>query len=227
MPRALIFVNGCIPDLEAVRRLMRPDDSLLAADGGTQHLLALGLTPSVIIGDLDSLNPDVQRQVERSGTRLFQHPRDKNETDFELALEHAVEEGYREILVIGALGGRLDQTLGNLALLSAPRLSSLDVRLEDGVEEAFFTRTRGEVQGAAGDLVSLLPWGAAVTGIVTEGLRWPLRDETLQPSKTRGISNEMLGGTASVTLKSGLLLVVHRRQQRPSIQAVPGALRDP
>ncbi len=125
--------------------------------------------------------------------------------------------GHAKSLVIGALGGRLDQTLGNLSLLSDPRLSTYDIRLDDGVEEAFFTRSRCEIRGRPGEIVSLIPWGAEVTGISTEGLRWPLQSETLFPDRTRGISNEMLGETASISVEAGLLLVVHRRASVISI----------
>jgi thiamine pyrophosphokinase len=212
MPRAVIFVNGRLPQLELTHSLLQEGDTLFAADGGTRHLLALGLLPSVIIGDLDSLSPDERRSAELAGVHLVRHPCDKDETDFELALDYAIAGGYKEILVVAALGDRLDQTLGNLALLSAPRLSTLDLRLDDGVEQVFFTRTSCQVRGLAGDLLSLIPWGGPVTGIVTAGLRWPLQGETLLPDKTRGISNELLGETASISLESGLLLIVLRRQ---------------
>jgi len=222
--RAVIFANGSLPNLEAVSRLLHPDDTLLAADGGSFHLLALGLLPSAVIGDLDSLSTADRRRLEAAGVRLLQHPRDKDETDLELALHYAVEAGHRSILVVGALGGRLDQTLGNLSLLADPALEGLEVRLDDGVEEAFFVRggeapSRGanrRIHGCPGEVVSLLPWGAPVEGVTTDGLRWPLRGETLFPHKTRGISNELLGETASVTLTSGLLLIVHRRNPRSS-----------
>jgi thiamine pyrophosphokinase len=214
MSRTVIFVNGHIPDLKPVQRLTRPGDMLLAVDGGTRHALALGLTPAVVIGDLDSLTNDNRSKLEAAGTEIQRYPRDKNETDFELALRYAVKAGYYEILVIGALGNRLDQTLGNLALLTNPRLSTFDVRLDDGMEEVFFTRGSCQVWGAAGDLVSLIPWGGKVNGIATDGLRWPLRGETLYPYKTRGISNELLGETASISLKSGLLLIVHSRHRQ-------------
>jgi len=214
MPRAVIFVNGHIPDLEPVRLLIRPGDTLLAADGGTRHALALGLVPATIIGDLDSLTDDNLNKLVAVGTEIQRSPRDKNETDFELALHFTVEAGYREILVVGALGDRLDQTLGNLALLTDPRLSTFDVRLDDGMEEAFFTRGSCQVRGTPGDLVSLIPWSGKVTGVATDGLRWPLRGDTLCPYKTRGISNELLGETASISLKSGLLLIVHSRHRQ-------------
>lgn len=213
MARAVIFVNGSIPELDKVRQLILPGDTLLAANGGTQHALALGLTPSIIIGDLDSLAGEDLRKLEATGTEIRSHSRDKNETDFELALTYAVKAGFREILVIAALGKRLDQTLGNLALLTDPALDGLDVRVDDGVEQAFFVRTRTSIAGRPGDVVSLLPWGGEATNVSTDGLRWPLRGETLHPYKTRGISNELLDKIASVSLKSGLLLVVHSRNR--------------
>ncbi|MFZ5878081.1 MAG: thiamine diphosphokinase [Chloroflexota bacterium] len=218
MHRILIFANGHLPDLDAARALVRPDDFILAADGGTRHALALGRNPNVIIGDLDSLTFDLRpfdelraSPLTEQGTQVIQFPRDKNETDLELAIQHAVDMNPDQIIIVGALGGRLDQTLGNLALLSNVRLSTFDLRLDDGVEETFFCRSQAQVQGRSGDVVSLIPWGAPVEGVRTEGLRWPLSDETLYPDKTRGISNELMGETATVQIRSGLLLIVHRR----------------
>jgi len=215
MTRAVIFVNGNIPNLESVRKLIRPGDTLLAADGGTQHIMALGLVPSIVIGDADSLTEDVQRRLDESGAEIRRHPRDKNETDFELTLRYAVEAGFGEILVVAALGNRLDQTLGNLSLLTDPSLAQLDIRMDDGVEQVWFACKQTKVDGHRGDIVSLIPWGREVTGVTTVGLRWPLQGETLYPYKTRGISNELLGETASLSLKSGLLLVVHSYSGNP------------
>jgi thiamine pyrophosphokinase len=211
MTRLIIFANGLLPNLALARNLIQPGDILYAADGGTRHLLALGLIPSIIIGDLDSLSSDDRLMLKAKGVKTQQHPRDKDQTDLELALDHAIQAGYREILIAGALGGRLDQTLGNLFLLSDPRLSTFNIRLDDGVEEAFFTPHQSELHGSPGDIVSLIPWGGDVTGISTEGLRWPLRGETLLADKTRGISNEMLTGMAAIEIASGLLLCIHRR----------------
>jgi thiamine pyrophosphokinase len=214
MSRAVIFTNGLVPELESTRRLIKPVDTLLAADGGTHHVLALGLVPSVVIGDLDSLTVDERQRTMKKGVHLLQYPAEKDQTDLELALDYAIQQGFREILIVGALGGRLDQALGNLSLLTDPRLSTLDVRLDDGVEEAFFVRSRSEVHGRPGDTVSLAPWGAPAEGVTTEGLKWPLRGETLYSHKTRGISNELLGEIATISLKSGLLLVVHCRNRQ-------------
>ena len=205
--RIIIFANGDLPDPDKAHALLRESDFIIAADGGTRHALALGLTPNIIIGDLDSLN------VERLtfNAEIIQSPADKNETDLELAIQHALTLNPEQIIIAAALGGRLDQTLANIALVSNVQRSTSNVRLDDGIEEVFFCHEQTQIKGASGDIVSLIPWQGEVTGIVTTGLKWPLQNETLYPHKTRGISNEMMNDTATIQIKSGLLLIIHRR----------------
>ena len=211
MTRILIFANGVLPDAQKARSLVQPGDFIICADGGTRHALAMGLDPGLVIGDFDSLGPDESEKAERAGAQIVRYPHDKDETDLELALDHALELEPSSIVIIAALGDRLDQTLGNIALLSNARLAALDARLDDGLEETFFCRDKSELRGKAGDIVSLIPWGGPVIDLRTKGLKWPLKNETLDPEKTRGISNELLGNSAVVSLSSGLLLIVHRR----------------
>jgi thiamine pyrophosphokinase len=223
MPRAVIFANGQLPDMEAARSLLRADDYLVAADGGANHLMKMGILPEIVIGDLDSVDEDTLFELTSAEVDVEQYSEDKDETDIELALRYAVELKPSAILIVGALGGRLDQTLANLSILTDPSLPAIDIRLDDGVEEVFFCRAsaekggqaasspQGEVRGLSGDTVSLIPWHGPVEGVTTEGLGWPLYGETLYPDKSRGISNVMLAETASVRIHSGLLLIVHRR----------------
>ena len=207
--RIIIFANGDLPNLEKARALLRDDDFIIAADGGTRHALALGLMPNVIVGDLDSLPANFD--ISKFENEVVLYPKDKNETDLELTIQHALTLNSQEIIIIAALGGRLDQTLGNIALISDLRPSTLDLRLDDGIEEVFFCSENSQINGNCGDIVSLIPWQGEVTGIVTTGLKWPLQNETLYPNKTRGISNEMTGDIANVQIKSGFLLIIHRR----------------
>lgn len=217
MPRAVIFANGQLPDIEAARSLLQADDTLIAADGGANHLLKMGILPEIVIGDLDSVDEKLLHKLSSAGVAIEKYSEDKNETDFELALRYAVELQPSSILIVAALGGRLDQTLANLSMLTNLALSSIDIRLDDGVEEVFFCRAsaasggQAAVQGRSGDTVSLIPWQAPVEGVTTEGLQWPLSGETLYPDKSRGISNVMLADSASVSIRTGLLLIVHRR----------------
>jgi thiamine pyrophosphokinase len=212
MNRIIILANGELPELDKARSLIRPDDYIVCADGGTRHALSLAVQPNLIIGDMDSAAKADLDQFRNAGVEIELFPQDKNETDLELAIDHTLDLNPKEIIIVAALGGRLDQTLANIALLTDHQLSTFDVKLDDGVEEILLCRSQAEVHGRSGDIVSLIPWQGEVTEVQTMNLKWPLRSETLYPNKTRGISNEMISDSASVSIGSGLLLVVHRRQ---------------
>ncbi len=210
--RAVLFVNGELARTEWVREFLRPDDYLVAVDGGWRRLKPLGLYPSLLIGDFDSLEPADLETIRAAGSEIARFPTDKNETDLELALAAVIQRGFTKIRLIAALGGRLDQTLGNLFLLTRPELAGLDIRMEDGLEEIFLVQRSSEIDGQPGDTLSLLPLGAPVTGVTTIDLKYPLNSETLYPDQTRGISNVMLSQQAKVTHADGLLLCIHRRK---------------
>jgi thiamine pyrophosphokinase len=209
--RIIIFANGELPDLDKTHALLQKDDYIICADGGTRHALALDVRPDLIIGDMDSAEKGQLESLTEADVSMELFPHDKNETDLELALHHAIELSPEQIIIIAGLGGRLDQTLANITLLTDLRLSAFNVRLDDGIEEIFVCREQVQVYGRSGDLVSLIPWGGMVSEVQTVNLKWPLHKETLYPDRTRGISNEMLGESASISIGSGLLLVVHRR----------------
>lgn len=210
--RAVIFINSPLPNPGAARTCIQAEDTLIAADGGARVALALGLTPQVIVGDLDSLTEAEIRLFQEMGVHILRYPPAKNETDLELALAYALRAGHEPITVLGGYGGRFDQSLGNLAVLSAPQVIQAGARLDDGLTEAFFIAREATLRGAPGDTVSLLPWGAPAEGIRTDGLYYPLHGETLFPHRSRGISNEMLQETASIRLERGLLLCIHQRR---------------
>ena len=214
MQRIIIFANGELPDVEKARLLLHRNDYIICADGGTRHAMDLSLMPNLVIGDMDSIERVQWQRLENDGVSIELFPHDKNETDLELAINRALELNPKKLLIIGALGGRFDQMLGNLALLSDNRFSALDARLDDGVEEIFFCQDQAEVHGRSGDIVSLIPWGEPVHGVQTQDLKWPLQNETLYPDKTRGISNEMTGEIANIKISSGNLLIIHRRESQ-------------
>ena len=212
--RALIFVNGDLPDAATARRLAEKADLVVAADGGSRHALALGITPHVVVGDLDSLEPSLRAKLAEAGTRFLPYPSEKDETDLELALLYAVEQGAEEVLVLGALGRRIDQTLANLLLLAHPALAGVSVRVIAGQQEVFLIHDEALIEGRPGDTVSLIPSGGDVYGVTAEGLKWPLADETLRFGPARGVSNLLLGREARVRVREGFLLcvVIHKSQ---------------
>jgi thiamine pyrophosphokinase len=212
MQRIIIFANGELPNLNNTRAILRDDDFIICADGGVRHASALDLKPDLIIGDMDSIDRALLQKLQDEDIPIELFPRDKDETDLELAIKFAIGLEPKKIVIVAALGGRIDHTLGNIALLTDSRLAKFDIRFDDGTQEIFICIDQVEVHGNTGDIVSLIPWGKPVRQIQTRGLRWVLNDETLYPEKTRGISNEMLSNSAVVKIKSGNLLVVHTRK---------------
>jgi len=212
--RAVIFANGDLPDPAAIRPLLRPDDWIVAADGGTRHALACGRPPHLVIGDLDSLPAGLRVELEAHGTEFLSFPSAKDETDLELALLHIAANGATAVLVVGALGGRLDQTLANLQLLARPELAALDAQIVDGRQTARLIQNEAIIYGAAGDRVSLIPLGGDARGVHASGLAWPLAGETLRFGQARGVSNVMTGPEAHVQVAAGRLLCIHSRMDK-------------
>ncbi len=214
--RAVIFANGELNQPSNPLAAIRENDYLIAADGGTHHCLALGLTPQVVIGDLDSTTDEQRVSLTEKGTQFRVHPRAKDQTDLELALMHAVDEKAEEILLLGILGGRLDQTLANLLLLTRPEWQSARLTAADGLDYATLLRKGDElhIQTQEKDTVSLIPLTPKVEGITTRGLRWSLKDAVLEFGSTLGISNEASGEAAKVKIRTGQLLVVHRISEK-------------
>lgn len=204
--RALVFANGKLNNGRAVRAALAEAGEgalVVAADGGMRHALALGRAVDVVVGDLDSLRGAPE------GVEVVQSPAAKDETDLELALEHAVARGATWMRIIGALGGRLDQTLGNVMLLALPALRGLDVRLVGGEQTAWLVAGHTGIDGAVGDTLSLLPLGGDAEGVRTSGLQYPLHGETLHFGPARGMSNVLAAPRAEVWVRRGLLLAVH------------------
>ncbi len=212
--RAIIFANGDLGDPTAAWAQIRPGDLIIGVDGGTRHAMALGLRPHVVVGDMDSLDAWDQRTLKAAGSTLLVYPTRKDETDLELALVYAVERGATEIVILGALGDRLDQMLANVLLLAHPALAGVKARMVYGPTTAQVVRGGEEclLHGAVGDVVSLLPLAGHVIGITTAGLEYALDDGTLYFALARGVSNVMTAAEARVRVGAGVLLVVHSRQ---------------
>ncbi|MFQ5341182.1 MAG: thiamine diphosphokinase [Anaerolineae bacterium] len=205
----LIVANGAPADLPA-QKWVPQADLVIAADGGAANAGRLGLRPSVIIGDMDSIAPADRAELEVAGVQFVRYPTNKDATDLELALRYAVEQGAQAITLVGAMGGRPDQMLANVFLLTLPFLDGVAVNLRSNGWEAFCVRSAVQFGGQPGDVVSLLPLTPEVVGVKTAGLFWALDDATLRFGSTLGISNEMTGAEAHVVIREGVLLVVHR-----------------
>ncbi len=180
----------------------------IAADSGLDHARAAGWTVDVGVGDFDSVAPDALGRAEAEGVELIRHEPDKDQTDLELALTLAGERASGTVLVVGGAGGRVDHFAGNLGVLAAASYARLQIEAWMGTATVWVVRGERRLDLPPGALVSLVPMHGAAEDIVTEGLRWPLRHETLPPGSGRGISNVVGAGPVRVAVGDGVLLVV-------------------
>jgi thiamine pyrophosphokinase len=208
--RTVIIANGEPPTQSDLHHWLREGDLLICADGGARTALRYDLYPQRVIGDFDSLTQAELDVLERRGAQLERHPTHKDETDLELTLLYAATTQCEEIVILGGLGGRLDQTVANVMLLAMPQLAHCRVMIAAGNEQTFVLRPGMpfELRGNPGDTISLIPFGGDALGVRTEGLEYPLRDEPLYFGPARGVSNVMLSERATVTFTRGLLLCV-------------------
>lgn len=196
--RALIIGNGDIKNYDNIMRKIGRTDLIICADGGYNHVKKMGITPDVLIGDLDSAigYEDIKNRVE--------YPTRKDFTDGELAVMYAEEHGCDSVVMVGMTGDRLDHTFADIMLLNKCKNG---VVIDDN-NEIYLLRDRLRINGKCGQTLSIIPVTADARGISTSGLEYPLDNETLYFSSTRGISNVMTADICEITINEGLALVV-------------------
>lgn len=199
--RAVIVANApwrWRPDLVA---LAADADLLLAADGGANHLAAVGLRPAAVVGDLDSVRPGVRAWLGEDA--MLARP-DQDRTDLDKALEVAIaERGAAAVTVLAATAGRLDHALENLGLaVRWRRRAAVELVAEDGVLVPVLDRLEAATE--PGQLVSLLPLGAVRAW--TRGLRWELDGAVLDPATRVSVSNRAVAARIELRVAGGALV---------------------
>lgn len=210
----LIFSGGTVTPGQALNQAIASADLIIAADKGAATALHYGCTPAIVVGDFDSLAEPILQQLRTAKSQIIQAPVEKDETDTELAVNIALEHGATTITLLGGLGGsRFDHTMANILLLAD--FDIVPLRIIDGPTVCWLLRgpTDSAITGNVGDLLSLFPLTTDATEVSTDGLYYPLHSETLRFGKPRGVSNYLTRQQASVSLATGLLLVIHTNIQ--------------
>ncbi len=205
---AVVLANGRRPTRETLRSYVQRSDLFLAADGALDFALAAGLTPDYVVGDFDSVSGEALRAIDPATLIRIE---DQQLCDLEKALNLAVDLQVEQVIVLGALGKRMDHSLTSLSvgLRLAHRVS---IRLIDGGTELIPVVSEALLQGSPGDTVSLIVW-EPVRGVTLSGVRWPLHDEDLAPG-SRCVSNVLIESSAAVSVREGRLIACRIRRPR-------------
>lgn len=205
--RCLVCLNGDYGDINRYGESFSPD-LVICADGGVNYVRRLGLKPDLIIGDMDSADPEIVAECRAQGTEIKAFTPEKDDTDAQLAFQQAVERGADQITILGGTGNRLDHTWS--AIMSCLPLvkQGIKVKFYHPEHTLYLTTERLILTRVAGEIVSLLAL-TPTTGVTTYNLKYPLVNAELLPERPYAVSNVIMGDEAAVDLKSGVLMVVH------------------
>lgn len=207
--RAIIIANGLVESHVELKKTVNKNDYVICVDGGLQHAIKAQLCPNLLLGDMDSIDPEVLRKFDTNSCEIIRHPVHKNDTDLELALQWVLEKGFSSALLCGLSGGRQDHHLANMLLLAQNRWA-FNIELWDGRQTGWILRAKKTcfLPDLKSSTVSLIPLCAVAEGVKTQGLQYPLNNESLPFGTTRGISNVVEAEDAQVYLNGGVLLIL-------------------
>ena len=199
-----------------------PDRGLIAADAGLVFCRRHGLVPGWIVGDFDSAQPSCLEEYRARGDiEIRTFPPEKDWTDTELAVRLGLELGWKQIFLLGGTGTRLDHMLGNLQVMEMALAQGVSLVLLDSHNRVRMCRnelrlkrertTAWDLSSFWGDYLSLIPWGGPAEGLTLKGFRYPLDDACLETGKSLGISNEITGEEAVLSLRKGILIAAESR----------------
>lgn len=208
----LIIVNGTINNYEFYLPWVKGYDQIICADGGVTHARKLGLTPTQIVGDLDSASSEDIIFFQEQGIPIQKFSKRKDKTDTHLALEYAFETDPTSITIIGGLGTRFDHSLANIHLLALSLEKKIPAVIINEYNYICMVNNTIELLSENGSIVSLLSFTPKVTGVSTQGLSYPLQDAILFSASSHGISNEIIQTSAKVSIQEGILLIIQARE---------------
>ncbi len=208
--KCLIFTNGYIDDYSFIN-LNYKDYYIISCDGGLRHIDKLNITPNILVGDFDSVDKHLLQKY--SNIKTLQYPCDKDYTDTELGILHAKEKGFKDILILGATGGRLDHTLGNVFLLKKGKDLGLNIVLCDSLQEIhYIDKDNFTINNYKNKTLSIIPIENIKCNF-SKGLLYPLDDLNFNVGDTRSISNVVTSEKVCISFKEGKGLIIIKNKK--------------
>lgn len=208
---ALIVLNGQFNLTgKELKQIIKNENikKVIAVDGGAEILKKMSLIPDSIIGDLDSISDETLNFFKDKNVEINKYPAEKNETDSELAIDYCKKNNIEKLILIAALGGRIDQELANINLLEYIKTKNLNAKIIDkNIEISIIEKNKKFIDKKKYRL-SLIPQTSLVKKASISGCKYNLDNKNLYRHKTRGISNLIVEKEAVVTIEKGLLIYI-------------------
>ena len=203
----IIGAGECNIALLRKRHELKEGDFCIAADGGLKYLIAIGKTPDLLIGDMDSLG-----MVEPNGQfKVRRLPVEKDDTDLLAAIKEGLELGFRKFELYGGLGGRLDHTIANIqCLLYLLNRGANGILVGDDMTLRVIRNEAISLPAdhyEAGRKISVFAFGGDAYGVAEKGLKYSVDNVTIRQEFPIGVSNEFIGEDAEIAVTDGMLLI--------------------
>lgn len=196
MKKALIIAAGTVDKVDTAGA-----DLIIAADGGYDAALRLGIRPDLFVGDMDSV-------TEKVDIKTVVLSKEKDFTDTECAIEEAVSRGYGRIDIYGATGTRLDHTLANIFMMKKYSDRCIDVRIIDSHNKMRAVNGTNVFSGLKGKTVSFIPADTVVSGVTLSGFKYPLKNRDISIGTSLTVSNIAVSDEVRVDIKHGTLIMI-------------------
>ena len=204
----VVVANGEIININFLKYVIKNSDHIICADGAAKYLMDLNIYPDLLIGDLDSINEKTLKWAEKNNIKIQRFPVKKDMTDTELAVESALKQNPNKITIIGAIGSRLDHSLGNIMLLYKIHKLGIDAAVVNEINYITIVSDVLKMKCRIGEIISIIPVGGDARGVTLEGLKYPLNDHNIKMGSSLGISNKSVSEEIIISVKDGILLVV-------------------
>ncbi len=204
-----VVVIGALAIAPEVVAMIPADARVIAADGGTDHALAAGLRPEVVIGDLDSITAAGLAWA-HTHAEVIAHPPEKDLTDTELALRFVADRHPRRVILLSGGGDRLDHTMAAFGALGAPELTGIpELECWWGGQYAIVLHGPARIRRAVtpGSRLSLLALQGACSGVTVAGTQWALTNAELSALSGHGLSNLAVSAQIQISLSAGVLTI--------------------
>lgn len=209
--KGLIISSGEIKDYELLKTIVEENNYVVCADGGVNHLLKIEKMPDIVLGDLDSIGEEELKLIEKKNIKIKKFSEMKDDTDTELCINYILKKGFKDITLMGVTGTRLDHTLANIYLLK--KIDSLEAKasIVDEHNIIHYVKNSIVLNRREDYFVSIIPISSDGVVVSIEGFLYPLKNEHLEFSSSRGISNKIIEKRGYIKVYKGSAIVIESK----------------
>lgn len=213
--KTLIVTGGDI-NLEQLREYGEEyrKQNIIAVDKGLEKLSKLNITPTHVVGDFDSISKEILEQYQNNKQIIFhKYNPEKDNTDTDIAIQLAIQLQSSNIIILGALGKRMDHSLANIHILKYALDAKIPCQIVDNYNRIYLIGDKHTLykNKTYGKYISLIPLTSRVEGITLKGFKYPLTNYSMPIGLSLGISNEIIEKVASIEIRKGVLIVIESK----------------